>query len=74
MSTTKRIIERVDSNLLRSIRLTAELTQAQVGERIGKPQSVVSRLERQSDVHLSTFLRFVRACGVRVLLDTEARP
>lgn len=50
---------------LRAERLAAGRTQVQVGEHIGKPQSVVSRIERQSDMHVTTMLAYLAAIDVR---------
>lgn len=46
-------------------------TQDQVAEALGTTQSAVSRIERQSDLLLSTFVRYAEATGgrVRVLVD-----
>ena len=62
--------------LLKEARLKAGLTQAQVAERLGKPQSFVAKYEggeRRLDV--LEFLSVVRAIGadpVRVLRQLEA--
>lgn len=48
---------------LRQLREARALTQATIGELLGMTQSEVSRLERRSDMLLSTLRRFVQASG-----------
>jgi transcriptional regulator with XRE-family HTH domain len=48
---------------LRQLREARALTQATIGELLGMTQSEVSRLERRSDMLLSTLRRFVQAAG-----------
>jgi predicted XRE-type DNA-binding protein len=48
---------------LRRLREARELTQSTVGELLDMDQSEVSRLERRSDMLLSTLKRFVQATG-----------
>lgn len=49
---------------LRAERLAAGRTQVQVGESMRKPQNVVSRIERQADMHVSTLLAYLAAIDV----------
>ena len=48
---------------LRRLREARELTQSTVGDLLDMDQSEVSRLERRSDMLLSTLKRFVQATG-----------
>jgi hypothetical protein len=54
----------ISGTLLREARLRAGLTQAELGRRVGKPQSVIGRWER-GDVlpSLETLRDLIRACG-----------
>lgn len=61
------------AGLIRAARAQAGLTQAALAERLGTTQSVVSRWERGGDEpRLSTLARVLRACGLRLVLSTEA--
>jgi len=51
---------------LQSARKRNHLTQAQVAERMGTTQSVVSRVEKGSNVSLETLARYAAACGARL--------
>jgi transcriptional regulator with XRE-family HTH domain len=55
----------VSGDLVREARLRAGLTQAELGSRVGKPQSVIARWER-GDVlpSLETLRQVVRGCGL----------
>ena len=55
----------VSGDLIREVRLRAGLTQAELGQRLGKAQSVVARWER-GDVlpSMETVRRVVRACDL----------
>lgn len=48
---------------LRALRLLAERTQEQIAESLGVKQPSVHKIERQSDLYLSTLRRFVEAAG-----------
>jgi Helix-turn-helix domain len=48
---------------LRDIRKARHVTQEQVAERLGGKQVYISRLEKRSDVKLSTLREYVRAIG-----------
>ena len=54
---------------LRSVRESAGLTQQELGERLGKPQSEVSETEHRPNVLLSTVDTFVRAAGGRYKIE-----
>ena len=55
----------VSGDLIRESRLRAGLTQAELGARIGKPQSVIARWERGDVVpSLETLRRVIRGCGL----------
>ena len=48
---------------LAQLRQARSLTQAQLGSLLGMPQPTVSRLERQTDMYLSTLRSYVEAMG-----------
>lgn len=48
---------------LAAIRKAAELTQIDLAQQMGVPQSEVSRIERQHDMLLSTFTGYLNAAG-----------
>ncbi|HVC70822.1 MAG TPA: helix-turn-helix transcriptional regulator [Acidimicrobiales bacterium] len=55
----------ISGDLIREARLRANLTQADLGERLGKPQSAIARWERgQVQPSLETLREVVRACGL----------
>ena len=55
----------VSGDLIRESRLRAGLTQAELGARIGKPQSVIARWERGAvDPSLETLRGVIRGCGL----------
>jgi transcriptional regulator with XRE-family HTH domain len=54
----------VSGDLIKEARLRAGLTQAQLGARLGKAQSVIARWERDDvSPSLETLRQVVRACG-----------
>jgi transcriptional regulator with XRE-family HTH domain len=57
----------ISADLLREARLRAGLTQAELGRRVGKPQSQIGRWER-SEVKpsLETLRDLIRACGLEL--------
>ena len=57
----------VSGDLIREARLRAGMTQAELGENIGKPQSVIARWER-GDVtpSLETLRQAIRGCGLEL--------
>jgi HTH-type transcriptional regulator / antitoxin HipB len=60
------------SGLLRTLRFerrTRELTQKQLGDRLGMPQSQIARIERgRSDLRLSTLIDIARTLGLEPML------
>lgn len=56
---------------LRDLRKARELTQARVAEQLGITQDGVSRLEKRSDLLLSTLRKTVEAMGGSLLLFAE---
>lgn len=51
---------------LQRARKRKKLTQAQLAERMGTTQSVVSRVERGSNVSIETIARYASACGAQL--------
>ena len=59
-------------NLMRSLRVTAGFTQAQMAEALGVGQSYVSKLERgENFVDVLLFARWCSVCGVKPDIGTE---
>ncbi len=56
-------IERVLNQLV-SLRVTNNVTQRELGERIGKPQSSIARIEAASDMKLSVLWDYLSAIGL----------
>ncbi|HEX4172320.1 MAG TPA: helix-turn-helix transcriptional regulator [Acetobacteraceae bacterium] len=56
---------------LRELRKAMGRTQAQLARKLKKPQATVSRIERQSDMLISTLDRVVHALGGRVRIVAE---
>ena len=55
----------VSGDLIKESRLRAGLTQAELGARIGKPQSVIARWERgEVEPSLETLRHVIRGCGL----------
>ena len=48
---------------LHKARTRAHLSQAQIAERMGTTQSVVSRIEHGGNVSVDTLVRYAKACG-----------
>ena len=48
---------------LRALRMLTEHTQAQIAATLGVKQPSVHKIERQSDLYLSTLRRFIEAAG-----------
>jgi transcriptional regulator with XRE-family HTH domain len=61
---------------LRELRKAMDKTQAQLARKTGKSQVTLSRLERQSDMLISTLDKVVRGLGgrVRILAELPNRP
>jgi ribosome-binding protein aMBF1 (putative translation factor) len=51
---------------LQAARKLKNLTQAELAERMGTTQSVVSRVEKGSNVSIETLARYAAACGARL--------
>lgn len=59
----------LSADLIYMARRRAALTQAELGRRLGLPQSQISRWERgQVEPSLETVQRLVRACGLELTL------
>ena len=58
-----RELDRVYAQNLAMIRRAGDLTQVEVAEKLGVGQAVVSRLERRSDMLLSTLADYLHATG-----------
>jgi transcriptional regulator with XRE-family HTH domain len=56
---------------LDDLRKARALSQVQLAEELGSNQGAVSRIERQTDLHLSTLGRFIAACGGRMRIVVE---
>jgi transcriptional regulator with XRE-family HTH domain len=56
---------------LRELRKAMGKTQAQLARKLKKPQATVSRMERQSDMLISTLDKVVHALGGRVRIVAE---
>ena len=54
---------------LAELRRARELTQVQLGMTLDMPQSAVSRLERQTDVYVSTLRSYVEAMGGQLVVE-----
>lgn len=64
----------VSGDLLREARRRARLTQAELGERTGKPQSVIGRWERGEVLpSFETLRELIRACGFDLTYRMAAR-
>ncbi len=64
--------ELIDQELtLRELRKALDMTQAALAERLHVGQDTVSRLERRTDMLLSTLDDYVRALGGRLELNVE---
>ena len=48
---------------LRALRQARQLTQVQVAQRLNIGQDAVSRMEKRTDLHLSTLMEAIRAMG-----------
>ncbi len=59
----KRFQESLASMPLDALRKAREMTQLQLGEVLGVHQSEVSRIERRSDICVSTLVEYVEALG-----------
>ncbi len=76
-STFQRTLHQIDLALLvREMRESAKLTQAELAKRVGTTQSVIARLEdAEYTGHSLTMLeRIASACGVSLKLRAERKP
>jgi ribosome-binding protein aMBF1 (putative translation factor) len=60
--------QRAVEQSLGELRRARLYTQEQLAESLGMPQSQVSRIERQTDLYVSTLVRYVEAMGGRLEL------
>jgi DNA-binding XRE family transcriptional regulator len=56
---------------LKALRMLAERSQEQIAQRLGVKQPSVLKIERQTDLYLSTLRRFVEAAGGTLELRVE---
>jgi DNA-binding XRE family transcriptional regulator len=56
---------------LKALRLLAQRSQEQIAQTLGVKQPSVLKIERQTDLYLSTLRRFVEAAGGRLELRIE---
>ncbi|MBV9509254.1 MAG: XRE family transcriptional regulator [Caulobacteraceae bacterium] len=56
---------------LRALRLLTERSQEQIAQSLGVKQPSVVKIERQTDLYLSTLRRFVEAAGGKLELRVE---
>ena len=76
-STFQRTLHQIDLALLvREMRESAKLTQAELAKRVGTTQSVIARLEdaEYTGHSLSMLERIASACGVSLKLHAERKP
>lgn len=61
---------------MRDLRKAMGKTQAQLAQKLNKPQASVSRMEKQSDMLISTLDGIVHAMGgrVRIVAELPGRP
>src|ERR1035441_8152216 len=58
-----RVREELQRMALEELRSAKQLTQADMAEMLGVPQSSVSRIERRADMYLSTLRNYLHAMG-----------
>jgi len=61
----------VENLTLQELRKAAGLTQAEISRNLEMPQSNVSRLERESDMLLSTLQNYIAAMGGSLIITVE---
>lgn len=66
---TAELIEEVEG--LKAFRVLAERSQEQIAESLGIKQPSVHKIEKQTDLYLSTLRRFVEAAGGSLELRVE---
>lgn len=67
-------LDRIYAEKLAGARQAVNLTQCMLAERMGVNQSVISRVENQSDMLLSTLTEYLRAAGfssIQVLAEVD---
>ncbi|WP_353646270.1 helix-turn-helix transcriptional regulator [Mesorhizobium sp. WSM2239] len=71
----KRAEELITAHNLRELRALAGRTQAEVSERTGFKQNNVSRLERRTDMKLSTLREYVESLGgtLKIVADLAGK-
>lgn len=65
---SKELSDKIARELRQEIRLTElrralDISQEELGELLNKKQAAISRLERRSDMHVSTLREFIKALG-----------
>ena len=60
-----------DEMTLRELRKAMGTTQAQLANKLGKPQATISRIEAQSDMLMSTLGQVIEGLGGRVSIVAE---
>src|SRR5271157_2776591 len=53
----------IEEYALHELREARSMTQARLAEILGKDQSVISRIEKRTDMYVSTLAEFIRAMG-----------
>lgn len=56
---------------LRDLRKSLELTQEDIGSKLHMKQETISRLERRSDLLLSTLVSYIKAMGGELLITAK---
>ncbi|CAN5182388.1 XRE family transcriptional regulator [soil metagenome] len=59
----KRVAKTLRRMALKELRQAREQTQAEIGESLHIKQAGISRIERQTDIYISTLRRYVEALG-----------
>ncbi len=68
----KRVKELIAEEMtLRDLRKALDLTQADLGSKLKMNQEAISRLERRSDLLLSTLISYVKAMGGKLTITAE---
>ena len=62
---------KADIEGLKALRLLADRSQEQIAQALGIKQPAVLKIERQTDLYLSTLRRFVEAAGGKLELRVE---
>jgi transcriptional regulator with XRE-family HTH domain len=68
----KRAKELIEEEMtLRELRKTLELTQAEMSNKLHMKQEAISRLERRSDLLLSTLISYIEAMGGKLNITAK---